>query len=109
MCARHLQLPPMAGRDRWSGAFCNASDQAVLSDLFKATGGEEWIESVGWLDGPALEEWHGVWSDSLGRVTALDLSDNGLSGDRLGNIGDLRQLTELRIDGTRSAGGCRCH
>ena len=83
----------------WSGAFCNASDQAVLSDLFKATGGEEWIESVGWLDGPALEEWHGVWSDSLGRVTALDLSDNGLSGDRLGNIGDLRQLTELRIDG----------
>ena len=88
----------------WSGAFCNASDQAVLSDLFKATGGEEWIESVGWLDGPALEEWHGVWSDSLGRVTALDLSDNGLSGDRLGNIGDLRQLTELRIDGNPLGG-----
>ncbi len=92
------------GRLAWTGVFCNASDQAVLTNLFNATGGEEWVESVGWLDGPALEEWHGVSSDSLGRVTVLDLSDNGLSGDRLGNIGDLGQLTELRIDGNPLGG-----
>ncbi|MXX72101.1 MAG: hypothetical protein F4Y73_09590 [Gemmatimonadetes bacterium] len=86
------------------GPFCNASDQATLSNLFKSTGGNGWSESAGWLGGPALEEWHGVQTDSLGRVTALHLSDNGLSGGLPADIADLAQLTELRIDGNALGG-----
>ena len=81
------------------GPFCNAADQATLSNLFELTGGEGWAETEGWLGGPALEEWHGVRTDSLGRVTALHLNDNGLSGGLPAGIANLAQLTELHIDG----------
>ena len=85
-------------------AFCNASDQGVLSSFYALAAGGEWTESGGWLGGPALEEWHGVETDSLGRVTALVLSDNGLSGSLPGAIADLGQLTRLRIDGNELGG-----
>ena len=85
-------------------AFCNASDQAVLTSFFELAAGDEWTESSGWLSGPALEEWHGVETDSLGRVTALVLSDNGFSGSLPGAIADLGQLASLRIDGNELGG-----
>ena len=85
-------------------AFCNASDQAVLTSLHELMGAGEWAESGGWLGGPALEEWHGVETDSLGRVTALVLSDNGLSGSLPGAIADLGQLTSVRVDGNELGG-----
>ena len=85
-------------------AFCNASDQAVLTSLHELMAAGEWAESGGWLGGPALEEWHGVETDSLGWVTALVLSDNGLSGSLPGAIADLGQLTSLRIDGNALGG-----
>ena len=86
------------------GPFCNASDQATLGNLFELMGGEQWGESSGWLGSPALEEWHGVQTDSLGRVTALHLSDNRLSGGLPADIADLSQLTEIRIDGNDLGG-----
>ena len=85
-------------------AFCNASDQAVLTSLHELMAGGEWAEAGGWLGGPALEEWHGVETDSLGRVTALLLSDNGLSGSLPGAIADLGRLAILRIDGNELGG-----
>ena len=85
-------------------AFCNASDHAVLTSFYALAAGGEWTESGGWLGGPALEEWHGVETDSLGRVTALVLSDNGLSGSLPGAIADLGQLASLRIDGNELGG-----
>ena len=85
-------------------AFCNAPDQAVLTSFYKLAAGGEWAESGGWLGGPALEEWHGVETDSLGRVTGLVLSDNGLSGSLPGVITDLGQLASLRIDGNELSG-----
>ena len=82
-----------------TGPFCNESDQAVLADLYDAMGGNHWSESLGWLGGPSLNEWAGVSTDSLGLVTALVLSDNGLSGRLPANVANLGQLTQLRIDG----------
>ena len=92
------------GVDEWSGPFCNASDRAVLAGLYESASGGDWTESTGWLDGPALAEWHGVETDSLGRVTALDVSDNGLSGGLPGSIGDLGRLARLRIGGNELDG-----
>ena len=87
-----------------NGPYCNASDQAVLTRLYEVAVGDEWAESRGWLDSPALEEWHGVETDSLGRVTALELSDQGLSGVLPGGIANLGRLTSLRIDGNELEG-----
>ncbi|WP_420450133.1 Ig-like domain-containing protein [Candidatus Palauibacter sp.] len=38
---------------------CNRTDVAVLTGLYRATGGENWIRSSGWGTGVALETWLG--------------------------------------------------
>ena len=93
------------GVDLWNGPFCNAADRETLVDLFDATGGDGWARSGGWPDGEALEEWHGVRADSLGRVTALHLGDNQLSGALPGHIVRLAHLTGIRVDGNEGLGG----
>lgn len=81
----------------FDGSYCNESDAAALESLYRSAGGTDWINSAGWLGGPALEEWHGVSADPLGRVAMLDLADNGLAGELPSTLGTLTQLTELRI------------
>ena len=94
----------LANIGAWGGPFCNASDQIALTSLYRLAAGGEWSESGGWLGGSALEEWHGVETDSLGRVTVLALSDNGLSGSLPGVIANLGQLASLRIDDNELGG-----
>ena len=79
------------------GPFCNETDQAALAALHAAAGGEGWIDSEGWLDGAALAGWHGIETDSLGRVATLDLAGNGLAGRLSAGLGDLAALTALRV------------
>ncbi len=87
-------LEGIEGRE---GPFCNESDRAVLAALFEAAGGSGWTNAGGWFGDPILAGWHGVRADSLGRVTALDLSRNGLAGRLPGSLGELAHMTELRI------------
>ena len=84
---------------------CNADDVAALTQLYEAAGGSGWENSDGWLGDFALDAWFGVSADSLGRVTALDLSYNGLTGRLPGYFGDLARLTELRITGNSDLSG----
>ena len=79
------------------GPFCNETDRAALAALHAAAGGEGWTDSEGWLSGAALAGWHGVETDSLGRVATLDLAGNGLSGRLPAGLGDLAALTALRV------------
>ena len=79
------------------GPFCNQSDLRVLASLYQASGGEEWTNATGWRDGAAASQRYGVGTDALGRVTALDLSGNGLTGRLPGNLGELTLLAELRV------------
>ena len=79
------------------GPFCNETDRAALAALHTAAGGEGWIDSEGWLDGVALAGWHGVGTDSLGRVATLDLAGNGLGGRLPAGLGDLAAMTALRV------------
>ena len=76
---------------------CNAADVAALKSLFEATAGAEWTESSGWLGDVGVGDWYGVTSDSLGHVTELDLSRNGLAGRLPSIFGELVHMTELRI------------
>ena len=83
--------------EQHEGPLCNAADRAVLVSLHELAGGANWTDAEGWLGAGALEEWHGVSVDSLGRVTALDLTRNGLSGRLSWTMGELAQMTELGI------------
>ena len=96
----------LKGRERHDGASnsCNAADVAALKSLFEANSGPDWTESAGWRGDGAVEEWYGVSADSLGRVTALDLTRNGLSGPLPSNLGDLARMTVLRIGGNDLTG-----
>ena len=77
---------------------CNANDVFELTLLFEVAGGGDWKDSDGWLNGFAVDGWHGVSADSLGRVLALDLADNGLSGWLPSTLAALSKMTALRID-----------
>ena len=87
----------LEGMETVSGPYCNESDVAVLNKLYDTSGGLDWTNSGGWLESPALEAWYGVTADSLGRVTALDLSRNRLAGRLPAQLGELARMTELRI------------
>ncbi|MYA63524.1 MAG: hypothetical protein F4Y21_02500, partial [Gemmatimonadetes bacterium] len=84
------------GRDA-QGPRCNEADVAALEHLYHRTGGPDWTNSEGWLEGPAVELWHGVQADSLGRVTLLDLSGNEVRGRLPGALGELGRLSVLRV------------
>ena len=88
-----------------SDVFCNEADRKVLELLFERAGGSGWTNADGWVSGPGLDVWHGVRADSAGRVTALDLERNGLSGRLPANLGMLAQMTELRIGGNTALSG----
>ena len=107
-----LCAPGIASFADWLGAmeesegpFCNESDTGVLESLFGATGGPSWTNAEGWLGGPALGGWHGVRADSIGRVTALNLSRNGLAGQLPRSLGELAHMNELRIAGNTGLSG----
>ena len=71
------------------------SDREALMALYDATDGENWTDNTNWGSNEDLDEWHGVTTDSDGRVERLVLIDNGLSGSipaELGGLGNLNWL-----------------
>ena len=88
----------------FAGSWCGERDAEVLRILYEATGGENWTGSDGWLEGLDLGGWHGVETDSVGRVSGLDLSANGLSGELPKELGDLANLEELNLSSNALSG-----
>ena len=71
------------------------SDREVLEVFYDSTGGASWTNRRNWKTSAPLGEWHGVTTDTDGRVTGLDLDGNGLTGivpPALGNLASLRML-----------------
>ena len=107
--SNHLCLPGVSALAEWLRgiqstdgirsriARCNAADVVALEALYDAAGGDGWINSDGWLSDRDLEEWHGVTTDSIGRVTELDLAGNGLAGHLPARMGDLARIAVLRM------------
>ena len=71
------------------------SDRAVLVALYHSTGGANWDANANWLSDRPIAEWHGVSTDSNGRVIRLALQDNNLTGTLPAELGGLSNLTEL--------------
>ena len=74
----------------------NDPDRLALTRFYHATGGPDWLRNDNWLGEGPLSDWYGVRTDS-GRVFALDLSGNGLTGGIPHEIGSLQRLLWLSL------------
>ena len=81
-----------------------AMDRAALVALYDATGGANWTNKTNWSTTAALSTWHGVTTDSDGRVTQLNLGYNGLTGTIPAALGDLSNLEWLYLFGNQLTG-----
>ena len=67
--------------DQTTGATAVERDRAVLIAFHAATGGDNWGNDTNWLISTySLDQWVGVETDGVGRVTSLSLTDNQLTG-----------------------------
>ncbi|MDE0138256.1 MAG: D-alanyl-D-alanine carboxypeptidase [bacterium] len=85
-----------------AGTPVHAGDRAALAALFDSTGGDGWFNMWSWKTGAPLSRWHGVTTDSAGRVTGIDLSGpfgNGLTGSIPEELGRLSELVRLDLSG----------
>ena len=90
-----------------SGAPAHAGDREALVALFESTGGDTWFNIRGWNTDAPLSQWHGISTDSTGRVTGIDLSGpfgNGLMGSVPEDIGQLSELIRLDLSGNDLSG-----
>ena len=106
-----LCLPGTAEFTAWAegllffaGSVCGKDDVEVLRTLYEATGGANWTNADGWLEGDNASGWHGVETDSVGRVSGLDLRANGLAGAIPEELGRLTSLTTLDLSANGLAG-----
>lgn len=88
-----------SGLARLDGPDCAEGDAQVLRLFHEVTDGSAWANSNGWLGDALLGDWFGVETDSLGRVTALDLPGNDLSGTVPESLGRLTALRRLDVAG----------
>ena len=87
-----------------NGATPASADRAALVALYNAAGGPNWTNNDGWNTSAPIGQWHGVTTDSDGRVTRLELDTNGLNGRIPADLGGLSQLTTLRMGDNQLSG-----
>ena len=75
-----------------------ASDREALVAFYNATDGDNWTNNTNWLGENAIGTWHGVTTNSDGRVTELKLDLNGLSGSIPASLGTLGRLRKLVLE-----------
>ena len=81
-----------------------AVDTEPLVALYNATDGANWTNNTNWLTNEAISEWHGVTTNSDGRVTRLELINNQLTGPIPAELGNLAYLQRLRLEGNQLTG-----
>ena len=86
--------------------FCTGQPQdfQALAALYNATGGPGWRNSTNWLSDEPLSEWHGIRTNTAGRVVELGLNGNNLSGSLPAELGDFEYLESLILYNNRISG-----
>ena len=79
-------------------------DREVLALLYEATNGPNWTQNTNWLTDAPLGEWHGVTTNSQGRVVTLNLFSNNLSGSIAMEVGQLTYIEDLNLGSNRISG-----
>ena len=96
---RYAFITPVAG------PICPyAVDEAALAALYHATDGPNWATVTNWLTDAPLSQWHGVTVNRNGRVTGLNLAQNGLRGTLPPELGNLSELQSLVMSGNDLTG-----
>ncbi len=106
--AQGLQTASISAVDARGSAFARLEplsiDSLALVALYNATDGQNWRRSAGWLTGSLSSgEWENV-EIRHGRVVALALASNNISGQLPRAIGDLTALRTLSLDGNKLEG-----
>ena len=81
-----------------------SEDREALVALYHATGGANWRSNRNWLSNTPLDQWYGVTTNSSDRVTELELSFNGLTGQLPTQVGSLSSLTRLDLSDNQLSG-----
>ena len=81
-----------------------AGDRAALAALYNATDGANWTDNTNWLTDTPIFQSYGVSADAEGRVCALNLNGNGLSGEMPVELGGLTNLTGLHLSYNQLSG-----
>ena len=101
----HVTTPAAPAAPDFAEANTVATDKAALEALYNATDGANWTTNTNWTSDASLSSWHGVTTNSDGRVTELELDGNGLSGTLPTELGDLTELASLRLNGNAYLAG----
>ena len=92
MVELQVELRPVAPR-----AANSEEDLAALLALYESTGGSNWANDTNWSTTRPLGQWYGVETEENGRVVALRLNSNRLSGVLPTTMGSLTNLAELNL------------
>ena len=79
-------------------------ERPALVAFYNATGGTDWTDNTNWLSDEHIGNWHGVTVNSSGRVTKLELNQNGLRGELPPVLGSLTELRILSVSANRLSG-----
>ena len=90
----------------WGHGFAQlpSPDRAHLVALYNATGGADWTNNTNWPSTAPIGQWHGVTTDSQGRVTELNLTSNQLKGEIPPELANLTNLEVLALGGNELTG-----
>ena len=79
----------------WDVPAVEATERSALTHIYDQLNGQHWHQHTNWNTKSPLASWHGIQTNTQGRVTALILSENNLSGRLELVTRDLLRLTEL--------------
>ena len=90
----------------WGHGFAQlpSPDRPALVALYNATDGANWTNNDSWLTNAPIGQWHGVTTDSEGRVTELNLTSNQLKGEIPPELASLTNLKVLALGGNELTG-----
>ena len=80
------------------------SDKAILIALYNETNGPNWTNNENWPSEAPLDEWHGVTTDTDGRVTVINLDENNVNGSIPSEIRQLDMLENLSFRDNQLSG-----
>jgi hypothetical protein len=73
-------------------------DRPVLEEFYRSTGGESWKDNENWLSDKPIGMWAGVTCNDDGRVTAISLRKNEMTGPLPASMETLNLLQILDLE-----------